>query len=248
LIDENLPRSIRFYESDFNRSLESWKGHWIIIQIEFSELDVSEEAQAIAMHKVGEMDEFDTTKGTYSLIYRPRENKRRELFECSEDLFSTQIELEAILDSITLNDYELSYRGRGNVDFSIEENYLRYVGDFEKIVFPNPDDQQEDIYGSRLQGFSIPNELSCTFIKALRDVEADLRARLLEDGVRLIKAGYSVISNLSESLGIPHNILVTRTEVLEKYSEMSKRVLKAYIQGMQLAKFNKRFKDFGLKS
>lgn len=61
-----------------------------------------------------------------------------------------------------------------------------------------------------------------------------------EDGVRLIKAGYSVISNLSESLGIPQNIIVTRNEVLEKYPDMSKRVLKAYIQGMQLAKFNKR--------
>lgn len=61
-----------------------------------------------------------------------------------------------------------------------------------------------------------------------------------EDGVRLIKAGYSVISNLSESLGIPQNIIVTRDEVLEKYPEMSKRVLKAYIQGIQLAKFNKK--------
>lgn len=61
-----------------------------------------------------------------------------------------------------------------------------------------------------------------------------------EDGVRLIKAGYSVISNLSESLGIPQNILVTRNEVLEKYPETTKRVLKAYIQGINLAKFNKR--------
>ena len=61
-----------------------------------------------------------------------------------------------------------------------------------------------------------------------------------EDGVRLIKAGYSVISNLSESLGIPQNILVTRNEVLEKFPDMSKRILKAYIQGMQLAKFNKK--------
>ncbi|MBM4296982.1 MAG: ABC transporter substrate-binding protein [Deltaproteobacteria bacterium] len=61
-----------------------------------------------------------------------------------------------------------------------------------------------------------------------------------EDGVRLIKAGYSVISNLSESLGIPQNIIVTRNEVLEKLPDLSKRVLKAYIQGMQLAKFNKR--------
>ena len=61
-----------------------------------------------------------------------------------------------------------------------------------------------------------------------------------EDAVRLMKAGYSLISNLSETLGIPQNIIVTRDEVLEKYPEMSKRVLKAYIQGMQLAKFNKK--------
>ena len=61
-----------------------------------------------------------------------------------------------------------------------------------------------------------------------------------EDGVRLIKAGYSVISNLNESLGIPQNIIVTRDEVLEKYPETTKRVLKAYIQGINLAKFNKK--------
>jgi NitT/TauT family transport system substrate-binding protein len=60
-----------------------------------------------------------------------------------------------------------------------------------------------------------------------------------EDGVRLIKAGYSVISNLSESLGIPQNILVTRNELLEKYPDTTRRMLKAYIQGINLAKFNK---------
>ena len=61
-----------------------------------------------------------------------------------------------------------------------------------------------------------------------------------EDGVRLIKAGFSVISNLNESLGIPQNILVSRNEFLEKYPETSKRVLKAYIQGINLAKHNKK--------
>ena len=61
-----------------------------------------------------------------------------------------------------------------------------------------------------------------------------------EDGVRLLKSGYSLISNLSESLGIPQNIIVTRSEVLEKYPETSKRMLKAYIQGIQLAKYNKK--------
>jgi NitT/TauT family transport system substrate-binding protein len=61
-----------------------------------------------------------------------------------------------------------------------------------------------------------------------------------EDAVRLMKAGYVVISNMSESLGIPQNIIVTRNEVLDKYPDSSKRVLKAYIQGIQLAKFNKK--------
>ena len=61
-----------------------------------------------------------------------------------------------------------------------------------------------------------------------------------EDGVRLLKSGYSLISNLSESLGIPQNIIVSRNEVLEKYPETSKRMLKAYIQGIQLAKYNKK--------
>lgn len=175
LIDESMPRGIRFYESDFNRSV-SWKGHWIIIQLEFAELDVSEEAQAIAMHKAGTMEEFDTSTGTYALFYRPREAKRRELYEYSQEEDTTEEGLQAILDSISLNDYELTYRGRGNTNFSVEEDYLKYVGDFENIIFPNPDDLREDIYGTRLQGFSIPNELSCTFVKALRDVEADLRS------------------------------------------------------------------------
>jgi ABC-type nitrate/sulfonate/bicarbonate transport system substrate-binding protein len=61
-----------------------------------------------------------------------------------------------------------------------------------------------------------------------------------EDAVRLMRAGYSLISNMNESLGIPQNILVTRNEVLEKYPETTKRMLKAYIQGIQLAKFNKK--------
>jgi putative ATP-dependent endonuclease of the OLD family len=176
LIDDNLPRGIRFSESDFNRTLSSFKGHWIIIQIEFADLDENEEAQSIAMHKAGTMDEFENKTGAYSLFFRPRENKRRELYDYSLEGYKTQEALSDILESFSLNDYEVTYRGRGNTNFSSDEEYLEYVGDFENIVFPNPDDQRDDVYGTRLHGFSIPNELSCTFIKALRDVESDLRS------------------------------------------------------------------------
>lgn len=60
-----------------------------------------------------------------------------------------------------------------------------------------------------------------------------------EDAVRLMRSGYPLISNMNESLGIPQNIIVTRKEVLEEFPETTKRMLKAYIMGIQLAKFDK---------
>lgn len=176
LIDESLPRRTYFTETDFNRSIGSWKGHWIIIQIQFDELDSDEELQAIAMHKIGEVDEFDTTKGTVLLCCRPREVFRKQLYEFSQLPKKKKEGLEEILSNITLNDYEITYRGRNNVDFSDDDNYREYVGDFENIIFPNPDDESSDIYGVRLSNFSISNEVSCTFVKALRDVEEDLKS------------------------------------------------------------------------
>ncbi|MCD4743056.1 MAG: AAA family ATPase [Desulfobacteraceae bacterium] len=176
LIDESMPRVTRFYESDFNRSIGDWIGHWIVIQMEFSELDSSDEAQSIAMHKVGESDEIDSTKGTYSVFFRPRIDFRRSLFSLSEDEQKSKDDLENLLSSISLNDYETVFNGRGNTDFSEDDNYKKFVGDFDSIVFPDPDEEQTDVYGIKMYGISIPNEFACTFAKALRDVEADLRS------------------------------------------------------------------------
>jgi predicted ATP-dependent endonuclease of OLD family len=176
LIDESMPRNIRFYESDFNRALGSWEGHWIVIQLEFSDLDSSEEAQAIAMHKIGDADEIDKTTGTYTVYFRPRLDIRRNLFELSEDVEKSHDKLNEILLKISLNDYEVVFTGRGNVDFSDDTSYRRYIGDFESITFPDPDDEKSDVYGIKMYGVSIPNEFACTFAKALRDVESDLRS------------------------------------------------------------------------
>lgn len=176
LIDESMPRVTRFYESDFNRSIGNWLGHWIIIQLEFSDLDSSEEAQSIAMHKVGSLDEFDSSKGTYTVYVRPRIDFRRSLYDLSENPDKTEDDLIKILTSISLNDYETVFTGKGNVDFSDDDNYLQYIGDFDSITFPNPDEEQTDVYGIKMYGISIPNEFACTFAKALRDVEAELRS------------------------------------------------------------------------
>lgn len=176
LVDESMPRITKLYESDFNRSIGEWAGNWIIIQIEFKELDSSEEAQSIAMHKVGTVDDFDNSKGTYSMFFRPRIDIRRILFELSEDLNASKEDLEKVLAGISLNDYETVFAGRGNVDFSDDTSYSKYVGDFDSIIFPDPDNEQTDVYGVKMYGISIPNEFACTFAKALRDVESDLRS------------------------------------------------------------------------
>ncbi|HBL77046.1 MAG: ATP-dependent endonuclease [Bacteroidetes bacterium GWF2_42_66] len=184
LIDESMPRVIKFYETDFNRSVGAWQGHWIIIQIQFSDLDVGEEAQSLAMHKVGHVDEVDYTTGSYTVYFRPRIEYRRYLFELSKELQENPdrdksedvVKLEAILQNITLNDYETIFTGRSGIDFSVENSYKEFVGDFELIKFPDPDELRLDIYGIRTQGVSIPNEFACTFAKALRDVESDLRS------------------------------------------------------------------------
>ena len=60
-----------------------------------------------------------------------------------------------------------------------------------------------------------------------------------EDAVQLLGKGFPLIVNLSDSLTIPQAVIATRSEILEKYPETTKRFLKAHILGMQLARNNK---------
>lgn len=175
LIDSSLPRSIRFYETDFNRSIGSWKGHWIILQIEFDDLDLGDEFQALVVHRTGEIEE-DSKKGCYSLFFRPKKEIREKLYQysCIDD--KDQNGLNEILNQISVFDYEIIFNGRTSVDFSDDSIYNDYVGDFDEISFPDPEELQEDIYGSSIKTFSITNELACTYIQALRDVENDMRS------------------------------------------------------------------------
>ena len=174
LIDDALPRYFKFYQTDFNRTLESWAGHWIIISITFSGLDASEEAQALAIQSSGHME---TAKhGSYSVYFRPKYQFRKELYDYSKVAEKNAAGLKLLLDKLAIEDYETVYLCRGTADFSKDDTYKQYVGDFDKIEFPDPDDKQELIFGTWLpKEINIHNELSCTFIKALRDVESDLR-------------------------------------------------------------------------
>jgi len=187
LIDDKLPRYIRFYESDFNRSLGKWAGHWMILAVTFEELDASEEAQVLAVQSSGDMEENKNT-GSYSVYFRPKYQFRKELYDYSQTAGKTVEGLQLYLDKLTVDDYETSYLCRGKGDFSDDEIYKKYVGDFEAVKFPNPDNKEELIFGTFLpREISVHNEVSCTFIKALRDVESDLRSYSTNPLINLLR-------------------------------------------------------------
>lgn len=187
LIDDKLPRYIRFNESDFNRSLGKWAGHWIILSVTFDELDASEEAQVLAVQSSGDMEGSKKT-GSYSVYFRPKYKFRKELYDYSQTAGKSVAGLQLFLDKLTIDDYETSYLCRGSGDFSDDTTYKKYVGDFDAVEFPNPDDKEELIFGTFLpREISVHNEVSCTFIKALRDVESDLRSYSTNPLINLLR-------------------------------------------------------------
>jgi len=186
LLDDSLPRNYRFYESDFNRKVENWKGHWIILNVIFADLNTEEEVQAIAIMSTGQIT--SDTRGSFSVIFRPKHEIRKNLYNYSLKSDKNPDGLKEILKNITIEDYESISLGKGTIEISSDIDYLKYVGDFTNIVFPNPDDLLEDIYGTRInRDLNVQNEISCTYIKALRDVESDLKSYTNNPLLNLLK-------------------------------------------------------------
>ena len=54
LLDDSMSRSAsRLEEADFHRGLDNWRGHWIIISLEFDEVGPDEAIQALFLHGSG---------------------------------------------------------------------------------------------------------------------------------------------------------------------------------------------------
>ncbi len=187
LLDDTLPRNIaRLNEGDFCRNLDNWKGHWIIISIDFEELAASEGCQMLK-HAAGHMDDSDT--GTLTYYYRPCTRVRQELYDKNTDLKK----IEAIRENIVIDDYEVIFAGRSNTNFLDAASYLKLVGDFEKGVFPEPDEKNFTSYGVRVS--PLHEEVSFTFVKALRDVVSDLKNYRNSPLLQLLKGLESEISD-----------------------------------------------------
>lgn len=183
LLDDYLPRhSINLSQNDFNRSLLDWKGHWIIISIEFSELSNDEAIQALFTHGVGNAPE---ERATYNLIFRPKKPIRLSLYELDDNDI---IGMQQILNNLTINDYETIFTGKSSANFNDNNIYNNLVGDFENVVFPNPDEFDEFLYGAKIPNqLSVSNEISFTFIKALRDVVSDFNSNKMNPLLNLLK-------------------------------------------------------------
>jgi putative ATP-dependent endonuclease of OLD family len=167
LLDESLPRNItKLRDSDFCRNLGDWKGHWVVISIDFDELSPNEGCQMLK-HDAGHMDGSD--KGTLTYYFRPCLKIRKALFEAN----GSNVLVQQIINEISIEDYEPVFSGRANADFLCDDTYRHLVGDFQKFVFPDPDDKDFKAYGVKLS--PLHEEVSFTFVKALRDVVSDLK-------------------------------------------------------------------------
>ena len=171
LLDDSMMRSsMKLDERDFFRGLNDWRGHWIIISLEFDEVSQDEAIQALFLHGVGNLEEEDTIKrSTYNLIFRPNIEVRTKLAQLD---FGDLEGLNALRQLITIDDYETIITGKSSSDFKCPESYKSLVGDFENVIFPEELNPPE--IGIRVPPIlSMPKEVSFTFVQALRDVVSE---------------------------------------------------------------------------
>ena len=164
ILDDNLLSSAyKLNENDFNRNLSNWKGKWIIISLEFSEISADEAIQALFVHRGGNVEGDITERATYNLFFRPKPQIRKLLSELKA---GDKDGLEKILDKVTIDDYETFFTGKSTVNFNDKNVQRELMGDFEKVEFNF--DIDESKFGSRIpHQLSISKEVSFTFIKEI---------------------------------------------------------------------------------
>lgn len=221
LLDDSLPRNVvKLIESDFYRGVGDWKGQWIIISIDFSELAASEGCQMLK-HAAGHMDQSDL--GTLTYYYRPCLRIRQALYDYSGDLEA----VNEIIESISIEDYEVLFTGRANADVLDDNFYTTLVGDFENGIFPSPTTIDLELFGTKVS--PLHEEISFTFVKALRDVISDLKNYRSSPLINLLRNIRSDISsdNKDEIVDIVGelNIKISELEPIKKISAGIQRTL-----------------------
>lgn len=222
LLDDNMLRSAyRLDETDFHRGLKRWQGHWIIISLEFKEISADEAVQALFQHGTGRIDKETAGEATYNLIFRPKKHVRLSLSQVAE---GDHAALDAILDKITIKDYETIFTGRSEANFNNESFYKEVVGDFDNVKFNK--ELEFSCIGSRIPSvLSVSKEIAFTFVQALRDVVAEFHNSRTNPLLTLLKgksgdinpnqfaAITDKVKNLNDSIEILPDVQKVRTDI-----------------------------------
>lgn len=171
-------------ETDFHRGLTNWRGHWIIISIEFSEVSQDEAIQALFLHGAGVVESGAVGRATYNLIFRPNASVRSKLGELEE---GNAAGLAELLNALTTDDYETVMTGKSTADFTDPDVYKALVGDFEEVRFPKELNSPE-IGGSIPRVLSVSKEICFTFIQALRDVISEFHGQRTNPLLTLLRS------------------------------------------------------------
>ncbi|HCE67891.1 MAG TPA: ATP-dependent endonuclease [Geobacter sp.] len=224
LLDDNMIRSAyKLDEKDFHRGLGKWQGHWIIISLVFEEISEDEAVQALFLHGAGNLAGEVIGKATYNLIFRPKYEIRFRLSQLPD---GDHAGLDAILKSVTIDDYETLFTGKSEADFNDQNFYNDVVGDFENVKFNK--ELEFPTIGSRIPVIlSISKEISFTFIQALRDVVADfhnnrtnplltlLKSKSGEIKPELFKPITEMVKNLNNSIEQLPDVQAIRTDITD---------------------------------
>lgn len=214
LLDESLSRNaLSLRDSDFCRALKNVKGHWIVISIDFANLDPAEGTQLLR-HQAAHMNGSDT--GTLSFYFRPKREIRNELHTRSS--IGGEI-ITQFQDELTVDDYEGVLRGRASADFLDDSEYLRLVGDPENNQFVDPEEEDQEAIGVPV--FNVFQEVACTFVRALRDVVSELHGHRNNPLLTLLRG---MEKNLD--IGEKERIVTKVTELNDEISDLEEiRVL-----------------------
>lgn len=200
VLDENLPINARqLTNSDFYRGLGSPTGHWIIIAFQFSGLGDSDEDFVLANHSLLPGD--DSSKGTYTFVYRPKKQIRQKLYDITKSITDFDSRKQCATDylrtiSIDREHYEITAFTRTTADLTSDGVYHSIAGDFTNYIFPDPDNEDSSIIGNtRPPHFSLIREISCTYVKALRNVVSDMKYANSNPLVKLLSKQSKTISD-----------------------------------------------------
>ena len=226
----------RLKENDFSDLLSNWKGHWIILSAIFGKITSEDKETEVCAGIVPEKENENFLKsyiksgtddiGVITLFIRPQKQVRKRLSEITDI-----VEFEKERNKIKLSDYEFYYTSRSQTDFTDKNIYKNIVGDLDNGECSNPDEDDDEVLGSKLNIADVQDHISVVFIDALRDVENELGKpqnpirRIIESVESLIKESEidtikSEIIKLNEFISEVEQVKLVGEKINEKLLDM----------------------------